>query len=381
MGFSLFNIPVLIQPTFWIFLLLFSYDPGGVVPKMCVLATVFMGSLLFHELGHGLAAKKFGCSPKITLESFGGYTSYSSRGLSDWQQCMITLAGPLFTALLIGLSRYLLKMHVFQEVWLVSFLYYTMQLNIYWLIVNLAPLEPLDGGKIAAYLLRRVFGEERGEWARLALGNVTAVCGAAYFFITGSYVFAWIFLFYGFQNLQQWQKVYRKKSVSSFSQYQEAIRLAEEGDREKARDLLEKLSKSKDPYIRNHSTESLIQLLEENGKQKEAFSLLKTCQVEELAKGKWLLCKLAYFEKNYELIAKHAREIYELHPTFETALLNAKVFAHLKDPSYSAGWLQTALQFPERETLSLEMILADSAFDSVKGQPAFEDALSQKTLS
>jgi Peptidase family M50. len=181
MNFSFLNIPVVIQPSFWLFLCFFCYNPGSSLTQMAILALVFGFSLLFHEYGHALAAKKMGQSPDITLESVGGYVSYQSRGLSEKQQFIVTFCGPLFTALLIAASYYLLYDDLFSSWAIRYFLYCTMKLNTYWLIVNLAPLSPLDGGKMAEFFLKKIFREERGRYLSLLLGNIVAVAGVAYF--------------------------------------------------------------------------------------------------------------------------------------------------------------------------------------------------------
>ncbi len=169
---------------------------------MFILALVFFSSLLFHEYGHALTAQKFGRTPEITLEGFGGHASYDGRGLSDREHVLITLAGPLFTAVLIGISYYLLRCQIFAGSPVNIFLYYIMQLNMYWLLVNLAPLHPLDGGKISEYFFRKWVGSERGYRWNLMLGNITALFGICYFLLNNNFMFAYLFMFYGWGNLQ-----------------------------------------------------------------------------------------------------------------------------------------------------------------------------------
>lgn len=154
MQFQLFNIPITIRLSFWPFLLFCSLDANPIY--MALLAVIFAGSLLIHELGHGLAALKWGASPAITLEAFGGYTSFS-RSIDEKKHFLITLAGPLFTAFLIALAYYLLKSRLFESYWPNVFCYMLMRLNIYWLLINLAPLRPLDGGKMAAYFFQKIW--------------------------------------------------------------------------------------------------------------------------------------------------------------------------------------------------------------------------------
>lgn len=374
MKFNLLNVPVTIQPTFWLFVLIFCFQAQIEPLKMVILAFVLLFSLLFHEFGHALAAQKFGCSPEITLENFGGYASYRNGGLTDAQELVITLCGPAFTALLIAVSSYLLKCQMIHVYEVNYFFFCTKKLNTYWLIVNLAPLSPLDGGKVAEYFLRKWFGE-RGRRYGLVLGTITAAMGTIYFFATESYMFAYLFLYYGWRNLQVYDREFPKRKSSDFCRYNEAMQARENGESEKAKAVLKQLSRSRDEYFKIRSLEGLAAILDQEGKVKEAYEAIAKVDFAKLTSGKWLLCKLAYSQGNYELIAKLSREIYEAHPTFETALLNAKTFAQLQNAEYAVGWLKTALQFDGVQLGAVEGILADPDLDPVRNHPEFRGLL------
>jgi stage IV sporulation protein FB len=371
MNFTFLNIPVFIQPTFWLFLLIFCFNPQATISQMSLLACVCGLSLLFHEYGHALAAKKLGRDPKITLEDFGGYASYSGYGLTDTHHFVITLCGPLFTGLLIALSYYLLHIRFFTLYEINYFLYCMKELNTYWLIVNLAPLHPLDGGKLTEYLLKKICKEELGHQISLVLGNVVAILGLVYFIFHGNYLFAYLFLFHGWKNFQN-TTAYAKKKPTDFQLYNQALQAIEKEEKEKAKGIFKKLYRSKETSIQIRSSEGLAGLLEGEGKQKEAYELLSKVDPHQLTRGKWLLCKLAYSQKNYSLVGKFAREIYDSHPTFETALLNAKTFSQLSDPDYALGWLNTALQFKTEQTISLDSLLKDPAFEPIQNHPQFQ---------
>lgn len=377
MNFRFLNIPINIQPTFWLFLLFFCYGPQRSPLQMLILALVLIVSLLFHEYGHALAAKKFERVPQITLEGFGGYASYDGRELPEKHHFLIILCGPLFTALLIGASYYLLEARVSEIGILNYFLYAMMKLNIYWLIVNLAPLSPLDGGKIAEYLLQKWVGSEKGYRWSLILGNITAITGAVYFLFYESYMFASLFLFYGWKNFQI-SSEHVKQQPSDFSLYSQALQDLENGENEKARSIFKKLIKSKDNYIQILSLQSLADLLDREGKSKEAYALLLKVDPERLNTGKWLLCKLAYSEQNYTLVDRLSTEIYDIYPTFDTALLNAKTYSQLKHADYSVGWLNTAFQFEEAKNFAMDDLLADSAFDPIRSHPPFQELTNNK---
>ena len=365
MNFRFLNIPVTVQPTFWLFVIFFCYDSYSSPGHMLLLATTLGFSLLFHEYGHGLAAKKFGKDPEITLEAFGGYASYTSGALTDTQHFIITLCGPVFTGLLIAISYYLLEVHLFGSYWPNCFLYYMMKLNIYWLFVNLAPLKPLDGGQMMSYLLNRFLGAEKGNFYSLILGNVTGLLLTSYFLYYEDYIFALIFASYGIKNFQAYQSHPShpsKRHGSAFDQLKEATQLLDEKELAKAELIFKKLVRSKDEYFKIHASQGLASIFEQQGKNKEAYNLLISIDPSKLLQGKWLLSKLAYREQNYLLVTTLALDVYNTHPTFETALLNAKAFAKIGDDHLAVGWLNTAMQFDEAKS-DINEILADPAFN------------------
>lgn len=118
---------------------------------------IVLFSILLHEMGHALAARRFGARPSIKLHAFGGLT-FTGVHASRVRQVIISLAGPLmgfaFGALVFFVSRrFAIAPH---QRWIVDQLLWV---NIGWGILNLVPVVPLDGGHVLAALLgpRNVF--------------------------------------------------------------------------------------------------------------------------------------------------------------------------------------------------------------------------------
>ena len=110
--FSLFGIPVRIGLGFWLMTFFFGFRSdrplgAGLRAAIAWTAIVFV-SILLHELGHALAARRFGARPSIKLHAFGGLT-YTGVHLSRLRQIVISLAGPFmgfaFGALIFAVSR------------------------------------------------------------------------------------------------------------------------------------------------------------------------------------------------------------------------------------------------------------------------------------
>jgi len=373
MSFNFLNIPVHFHPTFWIFLMFFSFQPNMEIIEMALLGGALTLSLLFHEYGHALTALYYGAKPEITLQAFGGYASYQSSFVTKKQQFWITLNGPVFTLLLILGSHYLLKGYFFQNYHTNLFLYFMKNLNILWLIINLAPLLPLDGGQLLSYLLEFKLSEKKGQRIGLMIGNITAVLGAAYFVFYEYYCFAALFIFYGFQNLQTYQHLgFSKKETSNFNLYNNAMQAKEEKKTEKAKTILQKILKSKDNYLKTQAVEELAEIHYEEKEYKRASDLLSKQEPRNLKKGKLLLCKMAYLAKNYSFFEKHSRDAYEEFPVFETALLNSKAFAGLNHPKLSGQWLKVAFEFNDPNMGTMEEILKDPIYQGVKNHDAFQ---------
>jgi stage IV sporulation protein FB len=198
--FRAFGVPIRVHPWFWIMALLLGLgggekaDPGQ---TLLWVAVVFV-SVLVHELGHAFLQRRFGGRPRITLYGFGGLASCDDCDRSPRSQILISLAGPvtgfLFAAIVVailaatghfvGFRRGLSPIdwrpydpnHLAQYgtpslrdgvVWMLLFV------NIFWGVLNLLPIYPLDGGRIA----REAFtldNPRRGIVQSLWLSVVTA---------------------------------------------------------------------------------------------------------------------------------------------------------------------------------------------------------------
>jgi len=372
MNFRLLNIPVHIRPGFWIFLIFFAnlyIEPS--IEKL-ILAGVLFFSLLVHEFGHALTALFFGARVQVVLEAFGGYAQYERTGISPKQQFLITLNGPLLESLLIAIPYYLLKVGTFEHLPYVQYtLYVMMRLNILWCLLNLIPLAPLDGGHLVLYLLERRFGPQ-GYRAALVLGLLCASIAIPILFLKGLIFFGTIILIYGFQNFQILMRLKSSSSSSPFNTYVSGMEALKNKDVEKGKAILKKLLKSKDEGLKHSALESIAKVHVEEGESDKAYEILIKADPTYLKEGKGILCRLAFERKNYELIAKLSREVYEYEPTFEIALLNAKAYAHLNDPALAGGWLETASLFGEEFAEQVQSELEHSLFDPVREHATFK---------
>ena len=151
------GIPTKIEPSFFVLSLVLGASRGLNVTLLLEWVVVVFISVLLHELGHALVARRFGMSPQITLYSMGGLTSWSEdTEIAPPKHLAISLAGPaagfllggvLFVAaptLLRAMPSELLTVAYYDLLWV----------NIGWGIFNLFPILPLDGGHVLLTLER-----------------------------------------------------------------------------------------------------------------------------------------------------------------------------------------------------------------------------------
>jgi Zn-dependent protease len=159
--FSIFGIPVLVQPFFWITLAIIggalnANSPSALL-EVCLFILAGFISILIHELGHALTARRFGAHSEIVLQAFGGYAAYSGVRLSRPQGFVVTAAGPAVQIVLGGLL--FLALPQFTEIppYGRYFFGILMAISIFWALLNLLPILPMDGG----HMLDTVLGPKR----------------------------------------------------------------------------------------------------------------------------------------------------------------------------------------------------------------------------
>lgn len=171
--FAVFGIPVRITLGFFVIAMLFGVSFRSKLATGVAWTLVLFVSVLFHELGHALVARRFGARPSITLHGFGGLTTYADPGgLTRARRALISLAGPfagfLFGALVLWLTRpgFVGKLTPGQA----EIRAMVLLVNIGWGVLNLAPVLPFDGG----HVLDAALGPKRAVATRV-IGAVFAV--------------------------------------------------------------------------------------------------------------------------------------------------------------------------------------------------------------
>jgi Zn-dependent protease len=197
--FKLLGIPVRVHPYFWLMAVLMGLNLKEGWLVMLWVAAVFL-SILVHEFGHALSARACGWPPRVVLYSFGGFASYQPDYQAPWRQIGILFAGPgagfvlaaLISAALIATNRSSASFSEFIIGWgpriqndnLRVLVFFLLQINIAWGLMNLLPVYPLDGGQIA----RELWGLREAEVPAMrktlvlsiATGIIVAAVGLVY---------------------------------------------------------------------------------------------------------------------------------------------------------------------------------------------------------
>ncbi|MCO8122844.1 site-2 protease family protein [Stieleria sp. TO1_6] len=191
--FTLLGFPIRVAWTFWLGAVVFGHSLCqafanqnlGIGPLLIAWTMCLLVSILIHEIGHALAFRLYGIQSSIVLYHFGGLaipTSTYTPGRSitrigEKEQLVIAFAGPalqLLSALVLILAVRFSGYQVAIFEWmpanlnripwvtegkaidshgllaLVSFYVFP---SVVWALLNLVPVWPLDGGRIARSLV------------------------------------------------------------------------------------------------------------------------------------------------------------------------------------------------------------------------------------
>lgn len=208
-----FGIRIGASPSWFVVLFIFIYLAsdyfrdvlGGSVTEAYLVAVaavmLFFVSLVMHELGHAIVARREGIGISgIDLWLFGGVAKMARDSTSPGAEFRIAVAGPIVTlvvvAVCIGLSLLVQSGSALDVARLagdaeasptLALLGVLATVNAFLLVFNLIPAFPLDGGRIARALVWRITGDRNratrtagriGEWFGYLLIGIGIFLGA-----------------------------------------------------------------------------------------------------------------------------------------------------------------------------------------------------------
>lgn len=205
-AFTLFQIPVVISPWFLILAGWLGWQQHDLRYTL-IWIVVLAVSILVHEFGHALVARAYRLAPKVMLHGWGGLCAHD-RAERDRDDALIVISGPAAGLLLGGLvwilARFIPGLHGnLYAMYTINILLYV---NIFWSLVNLIPLWPLDGGQLFRLGLLQVFGPGKAERITHITGLVIGVIGGWYAFQVWHSTFVAIMAGYmAYENLKALQ--------------------------------------------------------------------------------------------------------------------------------------------------------------------------------
>lgn len=173
---------------------------------------LLFASLIVHELGHALVARRQGIEVKrIDLFLFGGLTQMSRDAATPGEDFKVAVAGPVATlgvilvclavdVAIVGSHRLLHAIALDSDVTITPVLLslsLLLPMNVLLLVFNLVPAFPLDGGRIARSIIWRITGEKsRGTRiaARMGQGFALLLAGGGLWLLLsgGSFGGLWL---------------------------------------------------------------------------------------------------------------------------------------------------------------------------------------------
>ncbi len=174
--FRLFGVSVSIHPSLWLTLALvalMSISGVSLLPGVILFTVAGFLCLFVHEMGHALASRVLGGGyPKVVMAWLGGDCCNEGAVLTRWRGVAMTAAGPAASLMLATLSILLLSLYLgsleqggylafnfllgrvpaefvaMHPTLGLAFFKFLIQISVWWTLLNLLPIFPLDGGQI-----------------------------------------------------------------------------------------------------------------------------------------------------------------------------------------------------------------------------------------
>jgi stage IV sporulation protein FB len=180
--FEIAGIRVRVSVFFWVAAVLLGWgacqwwagnDQRALLQYLALWSAAVFVSILVHELGHAIAYRVFGQGAHIVLYHFGGLAIPEAWGrrahLRPFQRLLVAAAGPaaqlaLAAVIIVGLKAAGLVVPLpfvglgerfglfagerFTSPFAAAMFEFLLSINLFWPLVNLVPVPPLDGGQI-----------------------------------------------------------------------------------------------------------------------------------------------------------------------------------------------------------------------------------------
>jgi Zn-dependent protease len=254
--FRFLGIPVRIHPVFWLMAAATGWQERE-LPTVAVWAACVFISILVHEYGHGLVAKAFDGSPSIVLWGLGGLCYSHGDRQTNRQRLAVILSGPgagfLLLALVLLATFLATRINPIEQAQMIgglfgwttmseelkfklrdAFLAFHMdvdslsfkaylslvEINLFWGLVNLLPIWPLDGGQATQILLLQVDRSRGQRWTHVVSLLVAGVLAVLTYSLTSppDLFRAFFFGCFAFINFQVLHTLHQAQTMGMYQE-------------------------------------------------------------------------------------------------------------------------------------------------------------------
>ena len=235
------------------------------------------------------------------------------------------------------------------------------------------PIFPLDGGELLRIGFKKHFHAKGIRYAMIASALI-ALIFSLFLFLTQNILGGAIFFLFAFENFKIYRKTWGMRESDQNIDLRKKLALAElelrQGHKELALGTFEDLKKkTKEGMIFVIASQYAACLQDEFGKANEAYLSLVNLKDQLNPEGLCLLHRVAFKEKDYQLVMELSGSVFQLTPEAEVALRTAYAAANLKEVQCAIGWLQTTLQCGGE---NIQEILQEKNFDAIRHDPTFQ---------
>lgn len=160
-----------------------------------LLGIILFLSVLLHEFGHALVARKLGYRPvNITLFALGGLARIEGNlRNSGFKEAIYSVAGPLVNFIIAGII--FIFYTIFPTLAASEILIWTFRANLILGIFNMLPIFPLDGGHILRSILSEYISFFKATYISAGIGLIFSI-GLIILFASVGSIFSIIVVFF-----------------------------------------------------------------------------------------------------------------------------------------------------------------------------------------